>query len=340
MADRTHKDLSTRKSLLTLVNTAGYSISQAALSIGVPVSTAHRWVQLSREGVEHRRPGSGRRRVSTPEQNAALVAEAVRNPFQSASAIRTNSQFPGSTRTALRRLKDEQLFARIAAKKELLKDEHKLFRLAFSEENTNRNWNRVIFSDEVTFSSTNGGKVIVYRPRGARYDERYVAKQIRRGRVSVSCWGWMCRDGLGVLWMLDETLNAAQYKVILEHVMIPSVRMHYPDGIIDFVQDNHPVHTSNAVSNWFSERQDIKVMDWPPCSPDLNPIEHVWAEVKKEVESNWPANQRRTKDALWTQIQEAWDRVSTRRRYCRNLISSMPRRLREVIWAEGSHTRY
>ena len=156
IADRIHKDLCTRKSLLTLVNAAGYSISQAALSIGVPVSTAHRWVQLSREGVEHRRPGSGRRRVSTPEQNAALVAEAVRNPFQSASAIRTNSQFPGSTRTALRRLKDEQLFARIAAKKEILKDAHKLFRLAF--ENTNRNWHRVVFSDEVTFSSTNGGK--------------------------------------------------------------------------------------------------------------------------------------------------------------------------------------
>ncbi|PSN52023.1 Non-specific lipid-transfer protein [Blattella germanica] len=142
MADHTHKDLSTRKSLLSLVNTAGYSISQPALSIGVPASTAHRWVQLSREGVEHRRPGSGRRCVCTPEQNAALVAEAVRNPFQSASAIITNSQFPGSTQTALQRLKDEKLFARIAAKKELLKDEHKLFRLAFSEENTNRNWNR------------------------------------------------------------------------------------------------------------------------------------------------------------------------------------------------------
>ncbi|PSN40039.1 hypothetical protein C0J52_22491 [Blattella germanica] len=105
--------------------------------------------QFSREG--HRRPGSGRRRVSTPEQNAALVAEAVRNPFQSISAITTNSQFPGSTRTALRRLKDEKLFARIAAKKELLRDEHKLFRLAFSEENTNRNCNRVIFSDEETW---------------------------------------------------------------------------------------------------------------------------------------------------------------------------------------------
>ncbi|PSN38921.1 hypothetical protein C0J52_11866 [Blattella germanica] len=118
---------------------------------------------------------------------AALVAEAVRNSFQSASAIRTNSQFPGSTRTALRRLKDEKLFARIAANKELLKDEHKLFRLAFSEENTNRNWNRLIFSDDVTFSSTNGGKVIVYRPRGAGYDERYVAKQIRRESVDAFC---------------------------------------------------------------------------------------------------------------------------------------------------------
>ncbi|PSN52206.1 hypothetical protein C0J52_12762 [Blattella germanica] len=137
-------------------------------------------VELSREGVEHRRPGYGRGRVSTPEQNAALVAEAVRHPFQSASAIRTNSQFPESIRTAIRRLKDKQLFAHIVAKKELLKYEHKLFRLAFSEENTNRNWSRVIFSDEVTFSSTNGGKMIVYCPRGARYGKRYVAKQIRR----------------------------------------------------------------------------------------------------------------------------------------------------------------
>ncbi|PSN41417.1 hypothetical protein C0J52_16876 [Blattella germanica] len=51
MADRTHKDLSTRKSLLTLVNTAGYSISQAALSIGIPVSTAHRWYNYLGKGL-------------------------------------------------------------------------------------------------------------------------------------------------------------------------------------------------------------------------------------------------------------------------------------------------
>ncbi|KAJ4440814.1 hypothetical protein ANN_10660 [Periplaneta americana] len=71
--------------------------------------------------VEHRRRGSGRRRVSTPKQNGDLVAEAIRNPHQSASVIRSNCHFPGSSRTFLRRLKDAGLFARIAAKKEYLK---------------------------------------------------------------------------------------------------------------------------------------------------------------------------------------------------------------------------
>ncbi|KAJ4441254.1 hypothetical protein ANN_11108 [Periplaneta americana] len=93
----------------------GYSISQAARRIGIPVSAVHRWVQLSREGIEHCPPGSGRRRVSTPEQNAALAAEAVRNPYQPASAIKTNSHFPGFSRTLLQHLKDAELFTCIAA---------------------------------------------------------------------------------------------------------------------------------------------------------------------------------------------------------------------------------
>jgi hypothetical protein len=57
---------------------------------------------------------------------------------------------------------------------EFVTDEHKLYRLAFAESNVDRKWDRVIFTDESTFSSANDGPVVVYRPRGERYNSQYV----------------------------------------------------------------------------------------------------------------------------------------------------------------------
>ena len=71
--------------------------------------------------------------------------------------------------------------------KELLTDGHKLHRLAFAESNVNSKWDRVIFTDESTFTSANDGPVLVYRPQGERYNSQYTRK--RSGRVSVNCWG-------------------------------------------------------------------------------------------------------------------------------------------------------
>jgi hypothetical protein len=51
------------------------------------------------------------------------------------------------------RLKEADLRERHAAVKELLIDEHKLYRLVFAENHLDRKWDRVIFADESTFSS-------------------------------------------------------------------------------------------------------------------------------------------------------------------------------------------
>ena len=79
-----------------------------------------------------------------------LVAEAQRNLFVSARDLKAATGFPGQKITLISRLKEAGLRARHAAVKEILADENKLYRLAFAESNVDRNWDRVIFSDEST----------------------------------------------------------------------------------------------------------------------------------------------------------------------------------------------
>jgi hypothetical protein len=93
-------------------------------------------------------------------------------------------------------------------------------------------WDRVIFSEESTFISANEGPVLVYRPRGERYNFQYVSTSTRSGRVSVHCWGWISHERAGILHRIEEHLDGLQYKHTLKHVMVSSVRVLYPDGVI------------------------------------------------------------------------------------------------------------
>ena len=87
--------------------------------------------------------------------------------------LKAATGFPGQKTTLISGLKEAGLRARHAALKELLTDEHKLYLLAFAESNVDRKWDRVIFSDESILSSANDGPVLVYRPRGERYNSQY-----------------------------------------------------------------------------------------------------------------------------------------------------------------------
>jgi hypothetical protein len=128
--------------------------------------------------------------VSSPAQDAALVAEAERNPFFRTRDLKTATGFPGQKATIILRLRAAGLRAQHAAVHELLTDEHKLYRLAFSESNVDRMWDRVIFTDESTSASANDGPVLVYRPHGQRYNRQYMSTHKCSGRVSVHCCGW------------------------------------------------------------------------------------------------------------------------------------------------------
>jgi len=80
--------------------------------------------------------------------------------------LKAATGFPGQKDTIISRLRAAGLRARHAAVKELLTDEHKLYRLAFAESTVDRKWDRVIFTDESTFTSANDGPVSVYADSG------------------------------------------------------------------------------------------------------------------------------------------------------------------------------
>ena len=77
-------------------------------------------------------------------------------------------------------------------------------------------------------------------------------------------------------------------------------------------------------------------MDWPAQSPDLNPIEHLWVHLKRQLAAYPTPSSGINK--LWECTQREWKAIDTA--VVQNLIESMPRRVAEVIRAKGGYTDY
>jgi transposase len=109
-----------------------------------------------------------------------------------------------------------------------------------------------------------------------------------------------------------------------------------------FMMDNARVHTARKTADFMMDHG-IWVIEWPPYSPDLNPIEHLWWALKRLLHKHYPhlSNRGQGQDE-WNKFCEAlkdcWNRIPTRQ--IRNLILSMPRRIQAVQAAHGYQTKY
>ena len=77
------------------------------------------------------------------------------------------------------------------------------------------------------------------------------------------------------------------------------------------------------VQEWLLRQADVKLLDWPPRAPDMNPIENMWNEVKTTMQETWPVLPPRNSDELWALVSDMWDEVASFTRYIRSLIESI-----------------
>lgn len=102
------------------------------------------------------------------------------------------------------------------------------------------------------------------------------------------------------------------------------------------------IHRAHLVRDWFVE-QDIELMDWPPYSPDLNPIENLWKRLKDEIIRAHPelvsmGNLDTAMDHLIECAREAWESLAEG--MLNKLAEGMQKRVDAVLKAQGWYTKY
>ena len=94
--------------------------------------------------------------------------------------------------------------------------------------------------------------------------------------------------GTGRLVRIKGKMNAAMYGDILDNLLKSALDLRLGQGFI-FQQDNDPKHITKITKEWLQDNS-VNVLEWPSQSPDLNPIEHLWRDLKMAVHQRSPSN--------------------------------------------------
>jgi transposase len=227
-----------------------------------------------------------------------------------------------------------------------------LARLRFCREYRNFPWSQRIlkFSDECSLQKGSGqNQEWVFCHKDEKWKPSMITEESTSQKPAQMVWGAIWLDERGQprrspLVIMDRDPDAPRggytaqsYIETLEEGLKP----HWRSSQL-FMHDNAPIHKARATRDWL-QRNQVRTVNWPPYSPDLNPIEHLWWYLKKRMYYFYPQYNNYSKaEEEWggfcEALRECWRRIPGA--MIKRLISSMPRRLAACRQARGWQTKY
>ena len=229
------------------------------------------------------KPRSGRPKKTSSRNDRALIraANADTKATLYALASLSKSSYQLGRNTVRKILKAAGKAKRKPRKKPFLKPEHKYWRRKWcgEEKKGERDWNKVCWSDDVTFHVGEDGNIFyVTRDPTEAFLEKNLQPSFKSGRSTVGVWSCYCGDEMGPLVIIEKggRITAKRYLETVKKHFIPfyrrMVRKYGPEVVMQ--EDNAPLHTAKVVQAYLN-KQKVKRLQWPAQSPDLSPIENL-----------------------------------------------------------------
>jgi len=151
---------------------------------------------------------------------------------------------------------------------------------------------------------------------------------------TIKVWGCISSEGVGPLVRYYGTMNSDDFLKILQNnlpLWYPKIRgTATRQGSLIFQQDNSKIHTANKIIEWLNDNK-IRTLEWPPYSPDLNPIENLWGIIQDKLYEN--RDKLSSADEVWQETERIWKYELNG--YVFNSYRNMHNRIIEVVNRQG-----
>ena len=184
----------------------------------------------------------------------------------------------------------------------------------------------IVFSDESKFVLCDAGKRL-WRIPGECLESDYVDRE--QHPVQVMVWGAIAMGYKSPLLCFTKTCTQDTYiEILSKNAIIEGLDQLFGPFEYVFQQDNAPPHVARKTQEWFSGKLNL-LTNWPPHSPDLSPVEMMWALAKAKIDTTGVE----TAQGLFERVEAVWNSIP--QSVVDNMVSSFEARLRAVSLLRG-----